>query len=95
MELQTGLGDFLKHLLAHRQTLDPLVLVYDNRGTFGSRIGNIITINPENGKGALFGVPIVRTVMPCGNSIDCPQTFTWVNRSDLNLLISRVSRAAG
>lgn len=95
MELQTGFGDFLKHLLAHRQTLDPLVLVYDNRGTFGSRIGNIITIDPENGKGSLFGVPIVMSVMPCDNNLYCPPTFAWVDRSDLNLLISRVSMAAG
>lgn len=92
MELRDELERLREHLIAHRQTLDPWVLVYDSRGTFGSRIGSIITLDPERGKGSLFGVPVRRSSMSCEEGGCSSSSCAWVSRSDLDLLVGRIMR---
>ena len=52
----------LDHLKAHESTVDPWILVWDNRGTFPRKVGERIRIcNLSTGASQLMGIP-VRTI---------------------------------
>ena len=70
----------LLHLQAHRDTADPWILVYDNRGTFPREVGDKIRIcNLATGASALFGIPV--------------RTSTYVDYRGEVVLEARVERA--
>ena len=70
----------LLHLQAHRDTADPWILVYDNRGTFPREVGDKIRIcNLATGASQLFGIPV--------------RTSTYVDYRGEVILETRVERS--
>ena len=70
----------LFHLQAHRDTADPWILVYDNRGIFPREVGDRIRIcNLATGASHLFGIPV--------------RTSTYVDYRGEVVLETRVERA--
>ncbi len=70
----------LDHLKAHEGTADPWILVWDNRGTFPRKVGELIRIcNLATGASQLFGIPV--------------RTSTYVDYRGEVVLETRVERA--
>ena len=66
----------LEHLIAHLNTKDPWILVYDNIGSLPSRIGDCITLNSfDSDRGMLFGFPVVREIT-AGNAMSYNPVFS-------------------
>ena len=79
----------LDHLNAHRNTADPWILVYDNRGTFPREVGDRIRIcNLATGASQLFGIPVrTATYVDYRNDVVLE---TRVERAELPELIARI-----
>ena len=66
----------LEHLIAHKRTKDPWILVYDSMGSLPSGIGDCITLNSfGSDQGLLFGFPVVREIT-AGDVETCNPVFS-------------------
>jgi len=83
----------LEHLIAHQNTKDPWILIYDNQGTLPSGIGDCISLNSfDSDQGMLFGFPVVREIT-VGNASSCNPVFSVrLSRQYLLPMIERLQK---
>ncbi len=83
----------LEHLIAHQNTKDPWILVYDNLGSLPSGIGDCITLNSfDSDQGLLFGFPVVREIT-AGDVLSYNPVFSVrLSRQYLQPMIERLQK---
>jgi hypothetical protein len=81
----------LEHLIAHQNTKDPWILVYDSLGSLPSGVGDCITLNSfDSDQGLLFGFPVIREIT-AGDVESCNPVFSVrVSRQYLQPMIERL-----
>ena len=83
----------LEHLIAHQNTKDPWILVYDNLGSLPSGIGECITLNSfDSVQGLLFGFPVVREITAGDVSSYNPVFSVRLSRQYLQPMIERLQK---
>lgn len=83
----------LEHLIAHQNTKDPWILVYDNIGSLPSEIGECINLNSvDSSYGLLFGFPVIREITS-DNALSYNPVFSVrLSRQYLQPMIERLKR---
>lgn len=83
----------LEHLIAHQNTRDPWILVYDNMGSLPSGIGECISLNSfDSDHGSLFGFPVVREITAGDVSSYNPVFSVRLSRRYLQPMIERLQK---
>ena len=83
----------LEHLIAHKSTKDPWILVYDSLGSLPAGVGDCITLNSfDSDQGLLFGFPVVREIT-AGDVETCNPVFSVrVSRQYLQPMIAHLQK---